>query len=207
MPKSTLAWNPDDYSPVRERVDAFRTRYPTGRIVTECVRQTRTRVTFRALVYRSLEEPEPAATGWASEREGDGDINQSWWLENAETSAVGRALAHLGFHASRQRPPGPATITTAPDTVTRASTLHVVRESIPHATSQVAQRDAEADALLDALLLLVTAERAGLPADRGRALRRMLTTRSVAPSTRLRAEAELRAWLRERRGNTDGETP
>ena len=47
---------------------------------------------------------QPAATGWASEREGDGEINRVACLENTETSAVGRALANLGFTASRRRP-------------------------------------------------------------------------------------------------------
>lgn len=35
---------------------------------------------------------------------GDGDINTVACLENAETSAIGRALANLGFSAARQPP-------------------------------------------------------------------------------------------------------
>ena len=209
MPKTTLAWNPDEYSPVRERVDAFRTRYPTGRIVTELVRQTRTRVTFKALVYRTVQELEPAATGWASEREGDGEINATWHIENAETSAVGRALALLGFHATRQRPGGAATRHDAPVVTPPGGPLHIVRGAAPEDAPRKdapplprASREVEADALLDALLLLQAAEREGLPAERVRAIRRALTTRSVAPSTRLRAEVELRAWLRDRRPGT-----
>jgi hypothetical protein len=198
MPKTTLAWNPDEYSPVRERVDAFRSAYPSGRIVTEMVRRTRARVTFRALVYRSVQEQEPAATGWASEREGDGEINQSSCLENAETSAVGRALANLGFHGTRARPGSVTPSGSESPAAPRESAIHVVREST---------RDADADALLDALLLLEAAERTGLPAGRAGAIRRALTTRSVAPSTRTRAEVELRAWLRDRRKGTRGETP
>src|SRR5204863_2856840 len=61
-------------------------------------------ITFKALVYRSAAETLAAATGWASEREGDGDINTVACLENTETSAVGRALANLGFTASTKRP-------------------------------------------------------------------------------------------------------
>ena len=46
---------------------------------------------------------EPAATGWAAERVGDGEVNAVACLENTETSAIGRALANLGFLASRLR--------------------------------------------------------------------------------------------------------
>ena len=205
MPKTTLAWNPDDYVPVRERVDAFRATYPTGRIVTEMISESNGRAIFRAFVYRLRSDTEPAATGWASERQGDGEVNQSAHLENAETSAVGRALANLGFHGTRvSRRDDASPVARRPD----ESALLLVRE--PPGAS--AARDAsvalqkEADARLDALLLLEAAERAGFPPRRAGALRRGLTARSVAPSTRLRAELELRAWFRERR-ERDGDGP
>src|SRR5256885_13604213 len=37
-------------------------------------------------------------------REEDGDVNAVEYLENTETSAIGRALANLGFTASAERP-------------------------------------------------------------------------------------------------------
>jgi hypothetical protein len=55
-------------------------------------------------VFRTEKSRTPAATGWASERIGDGDINTVACLENTETSAIGRALANLGFTASKNRP-------------------------------------------------------------------------------------------------------
>ena len=61
-------------------------------------------VAERAFVFRSLEEERPSATGLASERIGDGDVNTVACLENTETSAIGRALANLGLTASAQRP-------------------------------------------------------------------------------------------------------
>lgn len=91
------------YAPVAERVRAFYERHPDGRIVTELIRKTAREVVFRAAVYRSADEANPAATGWACEREGDGDVNAVACLENSETSAVGRALANLGFLAGRSR--------------------------------------------------------------------------------------------------------
>ena len=104
MPKSDLTFSTDGYAPVADRVRLFYERFPTGRIVTHLVRRTTEEVVFRAEVFRSPSEREPAATGWAAEREGDGDINTVACLENTETSAVGRALANLGLVASMHRP-------------------------------------------------------------------------------------------------------
>ena len=77
MPKTPPDWNPADYATVRERVEELRAAFPTARIVTELVSRAEGRVTFCASIYRSREEAEPAATGWASEREGDGEINRA----------------------------------------------------------------------------------------------------------------------------------
>src|SRR3954468_6378303 len=93
-----------DYALVADRITLFYERYPDGRIVTELHSRTDREITFRALVFRGSEDVQPAATGWASEREGDGQINEVACLENTETSAVGRALANLGFTASSRRP-------------------------------------------------------------------------------------------------------
>ena len=104
MPKTTPTFDPESYTPVAVRVRQFYDRFPVGRIVTELVssevRDGTTIVTFRALVFRSANETLPAATGWAAERDDDGEINAVACLENAETSAIGRALANLGFATS-----------------------------------------------------------------------------------------------------------
>jgi hypothetical protein len=104
IPKSDVNYSGEGYAPVADRVRLFYERYPAGRIVTHLVRRTDEEVVFRAEVFRSPSDREPAATGWAAEREGDGEINTVACLENTETSAVGRALANLGLVASRYRP-------------------------------------------------------------------------------------------------------
>ena len=101
MPKTTLSFNPAEYALVADRISLFYEQYPAGRILTRMISRDRD-VVFRAAVYRLAEDRIPAATGWASEREGDGDINMVACVENTETSAIGRALANLGFTASRK---------------------------------------------------------------------------------------------------------
>ena len=103
MPKSDLPSGPD-YAPVADRVALFYERYPDGRIITHLAMHNEREIMFRASVYRDARTRWPAATGWASERIGDGDINTVACLENTETSAIGRALANLGFTASKNRP-------------------------------------------------------------------------------------------------------
>ena len=103
MPKTTLTFEAGAYAPVADRIALFYERHPTGRIITELVERSEV-VVFKALVYRGADDPLPAATGWASERVGDGEINAVACVENTETSAIGRALANLGFTASNRRP-------------------------------------------------------------------------------------------------------
>lgn len=93
-------FNPKDYVDVAERIRAFYERYPEGSIQTEMVRLEGEMVVFRAAVYRDREDAHPT-TGWAYEREGVGYVNRTSFIENCETSAIGRALANLNFPTSR----------------------------------------------------------------------------------------------------------
>ena len=97
-------FDPNSYATVAERVRLFYVAHPLGRIETDMVGHTDQEIVFKALVYRQPNDKRPAATGWAAERIGDGEINVVACLENTETSAVGRALANLGFTGTRQRP-------------------------------------------------------------------------------------------------------
>lgn len=98
MAKSDLSLSSNDYAPVAERIRFFYARFPTGRIITHLVRRTDQEVVFRAEVFRTPTEREPAASGWAAEREGDGEINTVACLDNTETSAVGRCSGQSRSH-------------------------------------------------------------------------------------------------------------
>lgn len=92
----------EDYIPVQERVNTFWKDYPDGHIVTTLLSDPAdfTICRYRADVYRSINDERPAAVGHAFERAGQGMANQTSHEENCETSAIGRALANLGYATS-----------------------------------------------------------------------------------------------------------
>ena len=85
----------NEYAQVNERIKAFRMVYPQGRIVTELLSNENGICVFQARVYN--EEAELLATGHAYEKEDSSFINKTSYIENCETSAVGRALGMCGF--------------------------------------------------------------------------------------------------------------
>jgi hypothetical protein len=93
----------EDYVPVAERLEKFYERFPDGRITTSIVEHNLESgfVLMRAEVYRSPDDASPAATGHAFEVRGESYVNKTSYIENAETSSVGRALAMLGFEVKR----------------------------------------------------------------------------------------------------------
>jgi hypothetical protein len=93
----------EDYVPVAERLERFYERYPDGRITTSIVQHDLETgfVLMRAEVYRTPDDAQPAATGHAFEVRGESYVNKTSYVENAETSSVGRALAMLGFEVKR----------------------------------------------------------------------------------------------------------
>ena len=84
-----------DYVQVNERVKAFRSVCPGGVIETEMVYYTGGRVMFKATVKD--QDDRILATGYAEEKEGSTMINKTSFIENCETSAVGRALGFAGI--------------------------------------------------------------------------------------------------------------
>lgn len=91
----------NDYVEVAERIRAFYEKYPAGSIQTEMVKLEGDLVIFRAAAFRDAEDPHPT-TGWAYERQGSSPVNKTSFVENCETSAVGRALANLSFAGTRR---------------------------------------------------------------------------------------------------------
>lgn len=84
-----------NYAEVNQRVKAYRMVYPTGTILTEMISNENGVCIFKANVYD--EDNNIIATGTAYEKENSTFINKTSYIENCETSAVGRALGMAGF--------------------------------------------------------------------------------------------------------------
>ena len=190
------AFDPASYAPVAERISLFYDAFPRGRIITEMMSRTEREVVFRAVVYRQPDE-EPAATGWASEREGDGEINTYACLENTETSAIGRALANLGFTASRERP--------SAEEMVKMSRARVRQVAAPAAEGVYPLGGSRvSDALVaDVCSLIARAERAGLRPRRAIRFRQLLLSGAIPRETLLRCERRLRLWIEDARRSRD----
>lgn len=196
MPKTDQSFDPREYSTVAERIQLFYGSHPAGRITTELVTRDADSVTFKAMVFRDAGDPVPAATGWATEREGDGDINTVACLENTETSAIGRALANLGYTASRHRPSVEEMRKAARVRERRARRLPQPAGSEEHDPAYGAEY---AHLLADLLTLLADAERAGLRGARAAKLRSKLERGDrYTPERLAEIERALRQWLKRR---------
>jgi hypothetical protein len=192
MAKSDFGFDPTAYAPVAERIRLFWESFPNGRITTRLVSRTDHDVVFEARVYRSAEEAKPAATGWAAEREGDGDVNAVACLENTETSAVGRALANLGFTAARERP-----------SVEEMQKAARARERLGRSTRTAPApvilatdpRQSQANVVADLLRLVERAAHSGVRPQRAQRWRATLLTRRLSPELLTTYECRLRAWI------------
>jgi hypothetical protein len=87
------------YAEVNQRIKAFRQLYPEGFIKTEILSLEGGIVTMQAKVgwYFADGSEVILATGTAQEKETTSYINKTSYIENCETSAVGRALGMIAL--------------------------------------------------------------------------------------------------------------
>jgi hypothetical protein len=101
-------FNLDNYETVEDRLKVFWKDNPNARISTEIAHITPegTCVTIRAEIYKQEEDARPVSTGIAQETKGQGGFaNADAWMENCETSAIGRALANWKYQGSGKARP------------------------------------------------------------------------------------------------------
>lgn len=114
-------FNLENYATVQERIAQFYTENPDGSIRTRLVKLEGPVVVFEARVFRSPADVAAGvySSGWAHELEGRTPVNKTSHVENCETSAIGRALANLGYATDANRP-------------SRAEMLKVARQQAEH---------------------------------------------------------------------------
>jgi hypothetical protein len=99
-------FNLEDYETVEDRLKRFWSKYPDGAIQTDMLNtdadRERKQWIVQAWVYRHRDDVRAIGTGLAFEVDGGMGANQTAALENAETSAIGRALANCGFSGNKR---------------------------------------------------------------------------------------------------------
>ena len=88
-----------DYVDVATRIQAFRQLYPEGRIETEVLKHEDGTVLFKASAY--TEDGRLLATGHAFESQSSSLLNKVSYVENGESSAVGRCLGNCGIGSTQ----------------------------------------------------------------------------------------------------------
>ena len=86
-----------DYAMVVTRIHSFVQQHANGQILTEIVKDEDGVVVFKA---HAVIDGIIRGTGHAMEREGSNNINKTSHYECAETSAIGRCLAMIGYMPS-----------------------------------------------------------------------------------------------------------
>jgi hypothetical protein len=99
-------FNLENYEDVDTRIHKFYEQNPDGAIVTELVSNDEERgiVVFKAYAYRTYLDTNPSAVGYARGARKDRGVDRDFWLENCESSSIGRCLANLGLSAKGKRP-------------------------------------------------------------------------------------------------------
>jgi hypothetical protein len=93
-------FNLDDYVTVNDRMILFYKEHPQGAIQTEIISNVADEIIIKAYIYRDQDDKRPC-TGHAMEKAGSTFINKTSHIENCETSAVGRALAMMGYEIKK----------------------------------------------------------------------------------------------------------
>lgn len=99
-------FNLSEYETVDSRIHQFYGEYKDGRIVTEMelIDMEKGHCIFKAYIYKDSVRTMPDATGYADGFRKDRGVDAQFWINNAETSSIGRALANLGLSAKGKRP-------------------------------------------------------------------------------------------------------
>ena len=98
-------FNLEDYELVEDRLKKYWKENPEGRIETNVVHITDdgSCVTIKAEIMDN--DGRLVSTGIAQETKGDGFANTTSWMENCETSAIGRALANWKYQGNKKARP------------------------------------------------------------------------------------------------------
>ena len=90
------------YATVEERLTQFWSDHPDGAVITEIAHREENIIVFKAYIYFER-GGDLVSTGFAEEVRDASPVNRTSFVENAETSAIGRGLANANY-AMKKRP-------------------------------------------------------------------------------------------------------
>jgi hypothetical protein len=95
-----------EYTEVKDRIVEFLARHTEGMIHTsvEWSKEDFSAVCIKAVVHPVKTEQDYFFTGLAYEERAGSGVNTDSWVENCETSAIGRALANMNIGVNGTRP-------------------------------------------------------------------------------------------------------
>ena len=100
-----MAFDLSSYETVEDRLVRFWAEHgPGARVETTMMSYDGDSCVFRAEIYFKNSETVPTATGYAQEIRSERGVNSTSFVENCETSAIGRALANCGYATHGKRP-------------------------------------------------------------------------------------------------------
>ena len=96
-----MAFDLSLYETVAQRLERFWTAFPHGQIVTNMMHYDASTVIFRCEAFDN--DGRLISTGWAEEVLGSSPVNKTSFLENCETSSVGRCVSNSGLGHTGER--------------------------------------------------------------------------------------------------------
>jgi hypothetical protein len=99
-----MGFDLSNYETVEQRLVRFWTAYPDARIDTCMMNYDGDSCIFRAELYKHHEDKHAMAVGYAHEIHTDRGVNSTSFVENCETSAIGRAISNCPIQSQGNGP-------------------------------------------------------------------------------------------------------
>lgn len=99
-----MGFDLSNYETVEQRLVRFWTAYPDARIETCMMNYDGDSCIFRAELYRHADDAKPMSVGYAHEIHSDRGVNSTSFVENCETSSIGRAISNSPIQSQGNGP-------------------------------------------------------------------------------------------------------
>jgi hypothetical protein len=99
-----MAFDLSNYETVESRLQKFWELYADGRIETVLMNYDGESCIVRTTIWKHRDDAQPTATGYAHEIHSERGVNATSFVENAESSSIGRCLANMNFAKQGARP-------------------------------------------------------------------------------------------------------